>query len=77
MWNKKIPNISKLRTVECEYDYYDIDGYADISDDLECKKIENYDRFMDSHIDYLAIFNSHVLMFRQILKKIFSLNKNK
>ena len=74
MWNSKITDISKLRIV-VDNDY-DSDGYVDsISDDLECKGIENYDMTMGSHINYLAILYNHAIMYKQIWKKVFYLIK--
>ncbi|HET8794539.1 MAG TPA: hypothetical protein VFM31_12145 [Nitrososphaeraceae archaeon] len=46
-----------------------------ISDDLECKGIENYDMTMGSHINYLAILYNHAIMYKQIWKKGFLSHK--
>ena len=81
MWNKKKKsNICKLqKTIDDDY-YYDInDSYANIiPDELECKKgIENYDMIMGSRINYQSIFYNRVLMYKQILKMVFSSNKKR
>ena len=59
MWNRKIYKISKLRTVDEDDFDFDEDGYLEsISDDLECKGIENHDMTMGSHINYFAILTT-------------------
>jgi hypothetical protein len=61
-----------VRTVNADDDYIDF-----ISDDLDCKGIENYNMVMDSHVNYLTIFNNQASAYKYILKKFFSLNKNR
>ena len=74
MWRRKITDISKL-WILVDNDY-DIDGYVDsISDDLECKGIENHDMTMGFHINYLAILYNHAIMYKQMWKKGFLSNK--
>ena len=43
---------------------------GDIPDELECKKVENYDKVMESHPNYLNIFYNLALVCKQRLKKI-------
>ena len=38
---------------------------------LECKELENYDKVMESHINYLTIFYNRALVYKQRLKKIY------
>ena len=39
--------------------------------ELECKEVENYDKVMESHTNYLTIFYSRALVYKQRLKKIY------
>jgi hypothetical protein len=39
--------------------------------DLECKEIENYDKVMESHTNYLTILCNLALVYKQRLRKIY------
>ena len=39
--------------------------------ELECKELENYDKVMESHTNYLTIFYNLALVYKQRLKKIY------
>lgn len=39
--------------------------------ELECKEVENYDKVMESHTNYLTIFYNLALVYKQRLKKIY------
>ena len=41
------------------------------SHELECKEVENYDKVMESHTNYLTIFYNRALVYKQRLKKIY------
>lgn len=45
--------------------------------ELECKEVENYDKVMESHTNYLTIFYNLALGYKQRLKKIISTIKVK
>ena len=45
--------------------------YNNISYELECKEVENYDKVMESHPDYPTIFDNRALVYKQRLKKIY------
>ena len=38
---------------------------------LECKEVENYDKVMEPHTNYLPIFYNRALVYKQNLKKIY------
>ena len=38
---------------------------------LECKEVENYDKVMESHLNYLTLFYNRALVYKQRLKKIY------
>ncbi len=44
---------------------------------VECKEVENYDKVMESHTNYLTILYNLALVYKQRLKKIFYLAKVK
>ena len=37
----------------------------------ECKEVENYDKVMESHTNYITIFYNRALVYKQRLKKIY------
>ena len=39
--------------------------------ELECKEVENYDKIMESHTNYLTIFYNLASVYKQWLKKIY------
>jgi hypothetical protein len=39
--------------------------------ELECKEVENYDKVMESHTNYLTILYNLALVYKQRLKKIY------
>ena len=41
------------------------------SHELECKEVENYDKVMESHTNYLTLFYNRALVYKQRLKKIY------
>jgi hypothetical protein len=47
-----------------------IDDDDNIPCELECKEIENYEKVMESHINYPSIFYNSVLAYKQRLNKI-------
>jgi hypothetical protein len=61
MWNK---NISIL------YRWWN-DNNNNIQYNLECKELENYDKIMESHTNYLTILYNLALVYKQRLKKIY------
>ena len=64
MWNKNI--------VILLYDEWWNDNNNDnIQYELECKEVENYDKVMESHTNYLTIFYNLALVYKQRLKKIY------
>ncbi len=65
MWNKK--NLVIL--YDCWWNIVDYDD-IDILVELECKEIENYDKVMESHPNYLNISFHSILVYKQRLKKI-------
>ena len=70
MWNKNI--------VILLYDEWWNDNNNDnIQYELECKEVENYDKVMESHTNYLTILYNLALVYKQRLKKIFYLAKVK
>jgi hypothetical protein len=60
MWNK---NISIL------YRWWNDNN--NIQYNLECKELENYDKIMESHTNYLTILYNLALVYKQRLKKIY------
>ncbi len=48
-----------------------------ISDELECKEEENYDKVMESYTNYLTVFYNLALVYKQWLKKKIYLAKEK
>ena len=64
MWNKK--NLVILYEWWWNID----DDDSDIPYELECKEVENYDKVMKSHPNYLNIFYNLTLVYKQRLKKI-------
>ena len=38
---------------------------------LECKEVENYDKVMESHTNYLTILYNLALVYKQRLRKIY------
>jgi hypothetical protein len=64
MWNK-------ILVILYEW-WIDDDGNNISSHELEeCKEVENYDRVMKSHPNYLTIFYNRALVYKQRLKKIY------
>jgi hypothetical protein len=55
----------------------DDDDNNNILYELECKEVENYDKVMESHTNYLTILYNLALVYKQRLKKIFYLAKVK
>ena len=47
------------------------------SHELECKEVENYDKIMESHTNYLTIFYNRALVYKRRLKKIITTKKVK
>ena len=39
--------------------------------ELECKEVENYDKVIESHTNYLTILHNLALVYKQRLKKIY------
>ena len=63
MWNKNLVIL---------YEWWNDDDDDDnIPYELECKEVENYDKVMESHTNYLTIFYNLALMYKQRLKKIY------
>ena len=58
MWNKNLVIL---------YEWWNDD---DIPCELECKEVENYDKVMESHTNYLTIFYNLALVHKQRLEKI-------
>ena len=64
MWSKNI--------VILLYDEWWNDNNNDnIQYELECKEVENYDKVMESHTNYLTILYNLALVYKQRLKKIY------
>jgi hypothetical protein len=64
MWNKVLVIL---------YEWWN-DGYNNnisLHELEECKEVENYDRVMKSHPNYLTIFYNRALVYKQRLKKIY------
>ena len=61
MWNKNLAILYKWWN----------DDDNNIPYELECKEVENYDKVMESHINYLTIFCNLALVYKQRLKKIY------
>ena len=60
MWNKNLVILCK--------------GWNDndnIPHESECKEVENYDKVMESHTNYLTIFYNLALVYKQWLKKFY------
>ena len=53
----------------------DDDDNNNIPYELECKEVENYDKVMESHTNYLTLFYNRALVYKQRLKKIISTRK--
>ena len=49
----------------------DCDVTVKRNDKLNLKEVENYDRVMKSHPNYLTIFYNRALLYKQRLKKIY------
>ena len=65
MWNKILVIL---------YEWWNDDDDDDnniVSRELECKEVENYDRVMESHPNYLTIFYNRAIVYKQRLKKIY------
>ena len=65
MWNKILVIL---------YEWWNDDDDDDNnigSHELECKEVENYDKVMESHTNYLTIFYNLALVYKQWLKKIY------
>ena len=58
MWNKNLVIL---------YEWWN----DDIPYELECKEVENYDKVMESHTNYLTIFYNLALVYKQRLKEIY------
>jgi hypothetical protein len=63
MWNK-------ILVILYEW-WIDDDDNNIVSRELECKEVENYDRVMESHPNYLTIFYNRAIVYKQRLKKIY------
>ena len=61
MWNKILVSL---------YERWNVDD-NNSSHDLECKEVENYDKVMEPHPNYLSIFYNRALVYKQRLKKIY------
>jgi hypothetical protein len=55
------------------YEWWNIDedNNNNIPYELECKEVENYDKVMESHTNYLTIYYNLALVYKQRLKKIY------
>ena len=60
MWNKILVIL---------YEWCDDNNNS--SHGLECKEVENYDKVMESHTNYLTILYNLALVYKQRLKKIY------
>ena len=60
MWNKILVIL---------YEWCDDNNNS--SHGLECKELENYDKVMEPHPNYLSIFYNRALVYKQRLKKIY------
>ncbi len=58
MWNKNLAILYKWWN-------------DNIPQELECKEVENYDKVMESHTNYLTIFYNLASVYKQWLKKIY------
>jgi hypothetical protein len=47
------------------------DNNNNIQYELECKELENYDKVMESHTNYLTILYNLALVYKQRLKNIY------
>ena len=61
MWNKNLVILYKWWN----------DNNNNIQYELECKELENYDKVMESHTNYLTILYNLALVYKQRLKKIY------
>jgi hypothetical protein len=61
MWNKNLVILYKWWN----------DNNNNIPYELECKEVENYDKIMESHTNYLTILYNLALVYKQRLKKIY------
>ena len=65
MWNKN-------RVIIYEWwNDHDDDNNNNISYDLECEEVENYDKVMESYTNHLTILYNIALVYKQRLKKIY------
>jgi hypothetical protein len=63
MWNKILVIL---------YEWWnDNDVNNIVSRELECKEVENYGKVMESHPNYLTIFNNRAIMYKQKMKNIY------
>ena len=64
MWNK-------ILVILYEWWNDDYDNNISSHELEECKEVENYDRVMKSHPNYLTIFYNGASVYKQRLKKIY------
>ncbi len=62
MWNKNLVIL---------YEWWNDDDDDNNPYDLECKEVENYDKVMESHTNYLTILYNLALVYKQRLRKIY------
>lgn len=53
------------------YKWWNDNNNNNIQYELECKEVENYDKVMESHTNYLTILYNLALVYKQRLKKIY------
>ena len=64
MWNKNLVILYGWWNDDDDDD----DNNNNIPFELECKEVENYDKVMESHTNYLTIFYNLALVYKQRLE---------